>query len=368
MDHYSPEFIEDEPLDLSIKPRANKPANEKQASAVCLAKAYDYGSHSKHFHDQRETQSAPVIRYETGNSGIETRPRTYDNHRYSAFSVKARILRDCESYKEKYSIPDNNQINTSYHRHSPPKTSYSAYPNTIGNIHHATDHSLHAPPPRNQSTTAYSYPSNEKPEGRFDVGYLSQSDCPTRTSLMDFFNDSIEVGLRKDKPSGDNPARLKREYVESMDESRYSPSDSKRHKPEGRPVIRQFNSPLVVDKKDQITQQEKIDVVGMNEPESSNLRNSSPVATEPKENCNTSNDKTQEQFKQNISLPPRKKSGSKVLDLDYMISKVLLDRGDIPNAQRAQPHSIKRIYCGEGKGQLKLIDLIELQVEESLKA
>lgn len=56
----------------------------------------------------------------------------------------------------------------------------------------------------------------------------------------------------------------------------------------------------------------------------------------------------------------------KMSPLDYVISKVLVERLDVPF--KACNTEIKKIYLGERKGKLRLADLIELQVEESLKA
>ncbi|XP_071094292.1 uncharacterized protein [Haliotis cracherodii] len=58
--------------------------------------------------------------------------------------------------------------------------------------------------------------------------------------------------------------------------------------------------------------------------------------------------------------------GLKMPALDYLISKVLVERIDIPF--KPCNTEIKKIYNGESKGRLRLVDLIELQVEESLKA
>ncbi|XP_067683573.1 uncharacterized protein [Haliotis asinina] len=58
--------------------------------------------------------------------------------------------------------------------------------------------------------------------------------------------------------------------------------------------------------------------------------------------------------------------GLKMPALDYLISKVLVERIDVPF--KPCNTEIKKIYNGESKGRLRLVDLIELQVEESLKA
>ena len=56
----------------------------------------------------------------------------------------------------------------------------------------------------------------------------------------------------------------------------------------------------------------------------------------------------------------------KMSALDYLISKVLVEHRDIPF--KACNTEIKEIYTGAKKGRLTLVDLIELQVEASLKA
>ncbi|KAL8613970.1 hypothetical protein ACOMHN_023205 [Nucella lapillus] len=56
----------------------------------------------------------------------------------------------------------------------------------------------------------------------------------------------------------------------------------------------------------------------------------------------------------------------KISPLDYLISKVLVEKIDVPFKPENQ--EIRAIYTGAKKGRLTLVDLIELQVEASLKA
>ena len=69
--------------------------------------------------------------------------------------------------------------------------------------------------------------------------------------------------------------------------------------------------------------------------------------------------------KQKDSQGPVEHTNRKMCALDYLISKVLVERIDVPF--KACNSEIKRIYRGECKGRLRLVDLIELQVEASLK-
>ncbi|XP_041347074.1 uncharacterized protein LOC121366868 [Gigantopelta aegis] len=65
------------------------------------------------------------------------------------------------------------------------------------------------------------------------------------------------------------------------------------------------------------------------------------------------------------SETPLEHPNRKMCALDYLISKVLVERIDVPF--KACNTEINRIYRGECKGRLRLVDLIELQVEASLK-
>lgn len=56
----------------------------------------------------------------------------------------------------------------------------------------------------------------------------------------------------------------------------------------------------------------------------------------------------------------------KITPLDYLISKVLVEKIDVPF--KPENREIRDIYTGAKKGRLTLVDLIELQVEASLKA
>ncbi|KAL8614908.1 hypothetical protein ACOMHN_042865 [Nucella lapillus] len=67
---------------------------------------------------------------------------------------------------------------------------------------------------------------------------------------------------------------------------------------------------------------------------------------------------------QGFPIPPD--PNLKMSALDYLISKVLVERIDVPF--KACNSEIQQIYTGAKKGRLTLVDLIELQVEASLKA
>lgn len=67
---------------------------------------------------------------------------------------------------------------------------------------------------------------------------------------------------------------------------------------------------------------------------------------------------------QGFPIPPD--PNIKMSALDYLISKVLVERIDVPF--KACNTEIQEIYTGAKKGRLTLVDLIELQVEASLKA
>ncbi|XP_050410247.1 uncharacterized protein LOC126824880 [Patella vulgata] len=357
MDRYSPDYSDDEPLDLSIKSRGgDKVPTTKAAqpeSPLCLVKSCGCNSHKKNSNKGSESSSYPAT--------------DYDSRYYQPYPSKHEHHENNELLRKAYDFSDN-QSNRGY---QPYRQSNSAYLNQSNNSFQDTSRPVNGLPYKNQSTMGFYNGNSEASQGRYDVEYLSQSirrRSLRGTSLMDFVNDSIEDGLKIEKQDIDTSKRVRREFHDSDNESlRDSPSGSKRLKME-----ESFNSLKYENTNEQILNEEKIEVISMDTAESA----------EPRKRSTPSPGKTI-QIKQEVNparstlnLAPKTESGSensvgttkpnsKIPALDYLISKVLVERLDIPFTPKN--HEIKRIFCGEGKGQLRLMDLIELQVEESLK-